>query len=76
MREINQTIPSTHRSNTTIDIDLLKTQQRNLTGSEQAPAERHFTKTINGEPGINPPARTYYPRSYSADGPGGNYSGL
>ena len=76
MREINQTIPSTHRISTTIDIDLVKTPLRTTTAPEQTPVERHFTKSINGEPGIYPPARTYYPRSYSADGPGGNYSGL
>jgi len=38
--------------------------------------EKHFTKTVNGDPGVNAPVRTHYPRSYSADGPGGNYQGL
>jgi len=38
--------------------------------------DKHFTKAISGDPGVNPPAQTYYPRSYNPDGPGGNYQGL
>jgi hypothetical protein len=48
---------------------------RNQTEQEEF-TEKHFTKAITGEPGVNAPARNYYPRSYSADGPGGNYQGL
>lgn len=39
-------------------------------------SEKHFTKSIAGEPGVNAPARSYYPNSYRADGPAGSYQGL
>ena len=43
---------------------------------QPASTEKHFTRTVNGDPGINTPAQTYYSRAYSPDGPGGNYQGL
>ena len=73
MQQINLTNQTTHKKSIANDYHVIHNQRQNVASE---PSERHFTKTINGEPGINPPARTFYPRSYSADGPGGSYPGL
>lgn len=73
MQKLTLTEPTTQR-NPVVELRVASIN-RNQTETEET-TEKHFTKTISGEPGVNAPARTYHPRSYSADGPGGNYQGL
>ena len=54
----------------------LRVATLNLSQTEKENSEKHFTKAVVGEPGVNAPVRTYYPNSYRADGPGGSYQGL
>ena len=72
MQKITLTEPTNQRNT----VPELRVASINRNQIQPEVTEKHFTKVINGDPGINAPSRTYYPRSYSADGPGGNYQGL
>lgn len=71
MQDLTLTEPTNPRG--VID---LRVASSNKTYQQQEAPEKHFTKLINGDPGLNAPARTYYPRSYNPDGPSGNYQGF
>ncbi|ANE52949.1 hypothetical protein [Flavisolibacter tropicus] len=71
MQDLTITEAASHRS-----ANELRVVSINKNPQQTEPSDKHFTKLINGEPGVNAPARTHYPRSYSPDGPGGNYQGL
>ncbi|HYH16591.1 MAG TPA: hypothetical protein VD794_15280 [Flavisolibacter sp.] len=73
MQKFTLTEPTNQR-NTVVELRVVSIN-RNQTEAEEL-KEKHFTKTISGDPGVSAPARNFYPRSYSADGPGGNYQGL
>ena len=72
MQKITLTEPTSQRNT----VPELRVVVLNRNQFQPEVTEKHFTKAISGEPGVNAPARTYYPRSYNADGPGGNYQGL
>lgn len=71
MQNLTLTEPASQRS-----AKELRVVSINKNIQQPEPTDKHFTKLINGEPGVNAPARTHYPRSYNPDGPGGNYQGL
>jgi hypothetical protein len=73
MQKFTLTEPTSQRNPAT-ELRVVSINRNQLPSEEST--EKHFTKIVSGEPGVNAPARTYYPRSYSADGPGGNYQGL
>lgn len=71
MQNLPLTEPASQRS-----TNELRVVSINKNAQQSEATEKHFTKLIHGEPGVNAPARTHYPRSYNPDGPGGNYQGL
>jgi hypothetical protein len=71
MQNLTLTEPTSQKN--TIELRIASI---NKTHHQQETPERHFTKLVIGDPGVNAPVRTHYPRSYNPDGPGGNYQGL
>lgn len=72
MQKFTLTEPTSQRNT----LPELRIASINRNQNQEPESEKHFTKAINGEPGLNAPVQTYYPRSYNPDGPGGNYQGL
>jgi hypothetical protein len=69
----NMTLPEPASQINTTELRVVSI---NKNPNQPETTEKHFTKLISGDPGVNAPSRTHYPRNYSPDGPGGNYQGL
>ncbi len=72
MQKFTLTEPTNQRNTVELRVVSINRNQR----QPEETTEKHFTKSIIGQPSVIAPARNYYPRTYSADGPGGNYQGL
>ena len=73
MLKVNHIQQFKQKENETMDLpEILNTGHKEFTKSQNL----HFTKSIKGEPGVKLTDCIFYPRSYNADGPGGNYFGL